>query len=348
MTPAMKRFVALLGAAVLLGAGSVLLTRAAVAPQPAARRVDVPPAERAPTSGGTGPVATGAHAALAPARAAARGDAVPRAAPEEVLPPADMPLRDAFAALDQAARRGQAEAACRLGAELSACRSARAAARYQMPAERMAAMWAQQRLDEKQVEQRLEHLLRTQDNLARRLAHCEGMQLDAVAPPAHYFMLAADAGHVPSMVQALHAEQYSPAALFRDPALIPRFRANALRYLHGALEAGDPAVVEVLRAASHMPEFSTLAPLLPEAWRSAGFATALQTRVRAARGMPRPAAPPGAWIPEATVPTAADTLEAERVFARYFENKLQPLGEVTVRPPDPASVERFRCGETAE
>jgi hypothetical protein len=351
----MKRPVFLATGGLLLAACSLLLLRPV---DDDARRDDAAPAAPARVTASAGDAAAPAAKPEAragealPVRAAARPAAVAIVA----SPGADTPVRDALPALDAAARRGDAQAACRLGAELTACRAARMNLRFRMSPERLAAALAQQKLDEKTIERRVEETLRTQERIEQRLAHCEGVDLDAVAPPARYFMLAADAGHVPSMVQALHADHYPAAVLFRDPGLITQFRANALRYLHGALDAGDPAVLDALRNASHAPEYSVLAPLLPVAWRSAGFVAALRARVDEARGLHRPAPPPGAWAPEPPVPTAVEAAEAERVFARHFAGKLAPAAPGVPgmpgapgawQPVAPTSVERFRCDETA-
>lgn len=258
-----------------------------------------------------------------------------------------MPLRDALSILETAARRGDARAACRLAAELTTCQAARLQARFRMSPEALAGMLAQQRLDPKQIDQRVDSTLQMQQHLDRLLAHCEGVEPETLTPAARYFMLAADAGHAPSMIQALQLDHYAPAVLFRDPALIPQFRANARRYLDAALETGDPAVVELLRRATQAPDASPLASMLPEAWRSPGFATALQARLRAAQGVKPPVAAPGVWRLEALQPTAAEAAEADRVFARFFEGKVQPASAPAQRPVVWPNIERFRCDENA-
>lgn len=271
---------------------------------------------------GAAPEPPASVAEAAPARpqvAASPPPAARSSAAPYVLPPAQSALKDIVDELRQEAARGNAQAACRLGAELARCGRARASSRQQLSSETMAQVLIARRMDDAQIDQHATRMLEMQRAVQAEAARCADVDLLALAPPARWLMQAGDAGHVRSMAEALSPGMYDSRTLFRDPGLIPAYRERAARYFQAALEAGEPALIGPWWAASRAAESDPLAAVLPAAWREREFVDALQALIGRAHRGARHAAP------LAAAPDDAPRAEAERVFARYFEGKLTPL-----------------------
>jgi hypothetical protein len=289
--------------------------------QGATATADAPPA--------VAPEAAVAAPSNAPAAAAPRGDATPAA---------ELPLRDEIADLDRRARSGDAAAACRLGAELLRCERARTLQPYTDNVEIQARALAQRNLREQEMDRQIDAALQRQEENAAVLTHCEGVDEARWMVPARYFHLAAQAGHRPSMRQFLNPERVRSDQLFRDPELIPLYRANAPRYFLQLMEEGDRDLLMRWSMSAALPR-DPLRELLPPPYNDPGFAAAMQRQGLAARGIAEP-------MPPAQPPTAEQLAEAERLYARYFAPRQSEQEE---RPPrfmaSPYDLESYDCDE---
>ena len=250
-------------------------------------------------------------------------------------------LRDEIADLDRRARAGDANAACRLGAELLLCERARVMQPYTDNIEGQARAIAQRGVAQQEVDRQIDAALRRQADNAAALARCEGVDESRWPVPARYFHLAAQAGHRPSMAQFLNAERFRAEQLFRDPELIPLFRANAPRYFQQLLEEGDAELLQRWSMSAAMPH-DILHEVLPPPWNDPGFAAAMQQQALMGRGIQPP--PLSLRHP----PTAEQVAEAERVYSRYFAPRRVADEELRRhQAASPYDLEAFRCDEAA-
>lgn len=279
----------------------------------------------------------------APGEAPAVGieSAAPRAAPQAQkppttsapapvalpLPPPDAPLRESIAALDQAARRGDAKAACRLAGELRRCR---VAARWEgelRTSPQTAADFGLSMNPEATAEfDRVQ--ARRRGVMEAAIEHCRGVEREHFATDAAYLSMAAAAGHRPSQIEFIAGHHLQPAAMLADPSQLQVYRANANRYFTNALEAGDLAVLRPWREATESDQ-AALRAFLPEAWLEPGFFAALFARLTPEQQI---SVQQHLRISQEIVPTAAQTRAADELFDRYFADSTPVPGHV--RPPD--------------
>lgn len=289
--------------------------------------------ERSSTDGASAPASvTASSELLSDATAASSGMTAVAVAPL---------LRDEIADLDRRARAGDANAACRLGAELLLCERARVMQPYTDNIEGQARVLAQRGVGEQDIDRQIDAALRRQADNAAALARCEGVDETHWPVPARYFHLAAQAGHRPSMAQFLNAERFRADQLFRDPELIPLFRANAPRYFQQLLEEGDADLLQRWSMSAAMPH-DILHQVLPPPWNDPGFATAMQQQALMGRGIQPP--PVSLRYP----PTQEQIAEAERVYSRYFApRRIADEQLLRHQAASPYDLEAFRCDEVA-
>lgn len=278
--------------------------------------------------------------ALPPAPSMPPAPAIPDAPPAAVAAgDAEPLLRDEIADLDRRARAGDAAAACRLGAELLRCERARVMQPYTDNIEGQARAIAQRGMGQQEVDRQIDAALQRQADNEAALAHCEGVDETRWPVPARYFHLAAQAGHRPSMAQFLNAERFRADQLFRDPELIPLFRANAPRYFRQLLEEGDADLLQRWAMSAAMPH-DILHDVLPPPWNDPGFAAAMQQQALLGRGIQPPP------VPLRDPPTAEQVAEAERVYSRYFAPRRPGDDELRRRQAaSPYDLDAFRCEE---
>ena len=166
------------------------------------------------------------------------------------------------------------------------------------------------------MDRQIDATLQDQDEDAGALVHCEGVDATRWMAPARYFHLAAQAGHRPSMLQFLRPEGWGIENVFRDPELVPLFRADAPRYFLQLLQDGDPALLRHWSATA-LTSQDILPGLLPPPYNEPGFASAMRQYLMAARGSAMPPMP----FPVPHPPTPEQLAEAERVYARYFTSR---------------------------
>ncbi len=270
------------------------------------------------------------------------------ASPASSLPPADLPLVERFEALDAAARRGNAAAACQLGAELARCGSLRLSRNMLAETEREIEGLALQD-DAALVGARVDLIAMRGKLIEDAQRTCAGAETLPAMERLRYFGIAARAGHVASMVEYLGIQHLGAATLIRDPGLAAEFRRDAPTFFQRALAAGDPRLLQAWVTASHLPEMSALHAILPPEWRSTAFTAALISQLDEAQ---RSRLVPGFSVGASLDISDDQRAEAERVFAEHFA-ELQKPGDSTSPPDelrwlrDALGTERFRCDELA-
>lgn len=262
------------------------------------------------------------------------------------LPPANMPLVDSFTVLDAEARRGNATAACRLGAELARCKRLRMFQTWAVNDEQET-RWLDPRRDEATIERRINEVAeRTEllESVARTCADVEQLPSQEVA---RYFAVAARKGHVPSMVEYLGAAHMGAGTLMRDPSFIAEYRRDASSMLPRALASGDPDLLQRIVNAVYLPDHTPLSSILPPEWLTIGFITALLQELPAEVLKTRL---PGTQIDHRIPVSDTEREAAAQVYADYFAGitALQK-SETTGRPVDwmreSLSTEQLRCDD---
>jgi hypothetical protein len=232
------------------------------------------------------------------------------------LPPPDVPLRDVFDSLDRMARRGHTLAACRVAAELMRCSRVHGATqRLRQEDARIRAM-AQRQTSERFIEREIELIAAQRVIIEDATKVCAGFDLDSVPVPARYLAVAAQGGHVPSMIEYFSGSASNTSAFLRDPGLAEAYRRHGPVFFAAALESGDPALLQQWYRATQDPLYSVLAPMLPEPWRDPGFFHALADLLPPAQ---RDAVMPGyAQRLGRIEPTPEQRARAREVFDRHF------------------------------
>lgn len=265
------------------------------------------------------------------------GESLTDPAEVDPLPPDGTPLLAMFEDLDRRARNGDAQAACRLGAELLRCQNAPAAAVNEL---RAAHYMASQALTTEQIETMADTVLKHNAQYALTKHVCNGFDVAAQLPPARYFELGARRGHIPSMTQFISTSMRLHD-VYRDPQIIVLFNQSAARYLITALEAGDFEAFELWRSAVRDSE-SPLQPLLPERMRDPWLAHGVGQRILARW--------PGSVSASALVggTTGLDseqTAEADRLF-QQFESRWDGEHPTGRWETDLRDIATFRCDAT--
>ena len=335
-----RRLIAIGASIVALGVGAWFLLRSAptipvsqtgavAEPVAATGSVDATDASVLPPP----PAATARTSTPSPSVPARNTDAP---AGNTAMPPA---LRDEIAELDRRARAGDASAACRMAAELLACERARTMQPYASNVEAQARMLAQRDSRPEEIDRQIDAALLRQAENAAALARCEGIDATQWPPSARYFGLAAQAGHRPSMVQFLVSERYRSDQLFRDPGLIPLFRANAPRYFLQLVEAGDIEMMQRWALTAGLPH-DILFDVLPPPWNDRGLAAAMMQQSLLARGIPVPD------VPRANPPTPEQQALAAQLYARHFAANAADQDVLRQRMAQSAyDLSQYRCDE---
>lgn len=305
-------------AALVLGIAG-LATFAWRTPIPAAAPSTAPGNEPRPASITT----EGAKPASKPTPPGAAPDA-PAPAPgaaSAAAAPTDATSIDAIDALDRAARAGDGRAACRMAAAISRCQQVRLLQRFQQDERSQIDALARDPSDAADVERQIDELVRRERLLDEAAAGCAGYEQGDRLTVARYHVVAANAGHVPSMLATIHPMQMSATALIRDPALIDDYRANAGARFRRILEAGDLRLLGAWLAATSFPDPSPLLDQLPPEWRDPALVAAIvaQLSEEQQRGLPGLDA-----FGRAPPITDAARTAGEALYRRYFADSPSP------------------------
>jgi hypothetical protein len=299
----------------------------AVPPPPPATsaRSDQPPAEKASS---------------APTRKQAAASALASA----LLPPENLPLRDAFAQLDAQARAGNAQAACRIASELRRCSALAGLVEEAEPLEQtIARVQATHPGTPAELQRQLDEVQRVDARLQEDTAHCE--QWSELPNLRHYLLIAARRGHAESIYRYV-GMPLNGSDILRDPQLAIDYRANAFALFRRGLEAGDTRLVGLWVRALMDPQESALSAVLPPDWRSRGMLKELFVLVRARFG--EHSMPAGFSEPDRIAASEAERAEARRLFDRYFHDA-PPPSDPSVPPAQPvgADSDLFGCKQLA-
>ena len=254
------------------------------------------------------------EAARLPAMKPPRPEVSPTVAVHSVLPPMDMPFNQSVEALEEAARKGDPVAACRITAEAWRCQGARPMMAYMSNEELQIRSMAHENHDARQLEEKIDLLLKRKQALEKILASCEGVDV-SITQLSRYDQRAAAAGDSFARIRYLRGGHLSPANVLRHPELLDHYRTHAYGYFMQALEAGDLGVLQLWQGSIQMEDASALSAVLPEAWRDKGLVAALIDQLTNSQRMPF--APHDAFTPK---PTPEQRAEAARLYKRYFAN----------------------------
>lgn len=163
------------------------------------------------------------------------------------LPPPDLPLRDSFAELKRRADGGDANAACRLAAELDRCDRLREEVRNLDTLMKVFATGAQSGgifgTRDRAVERRT--------LMVRTLAHCDGAPRLEPRQVVHYWRMAALGGHLPSLTHYATGDAFGPRPSLDLLGELQVYRSEAGKLARRAAAAGDPmALLSLARAYS--------------------------------------------------------------------------------------------------
>jgi hypothetical protein len=182
-----------------------------------------------------------------------------------------MSISELVAVLDPLARSGDAAAACRLAAEMIECRllpMLRGVVRYQTV--------PPPNLDEKQVEAWVDRQAAVHERMDRSLSRCAEADEAQLQRAPHYLVMAARAGHLPSVLNFAHMPVMFAADFIRDPSLAPIYREHAWPLLRAAIAAGDRDSGLALARSVSMPQFDALPAVLPPRYRDRAAARAFE------------------------------------------------------------------------
>lgn len=236
-----SRWAVATGAAVLLVILGVFLARPGPAtfdaPTRAAAAVDSKPdVARSPAPGDTSSSAMPAAGGTGPA---------PSTGP---LPTLDTPVREVLVALKARANAGDVRAACRVGMELSRCRTVRLFRSLQENDERRLRAAKPGSNEFMAIRDSIE--AQKKFHAAERRA-CEGVGDDVLNSAWRYLLRAAQAGHVPSISHFLVAPPL-PESAIEDLAGYEAYRDHAPSFFDRAIAAGDvPAALAAYTQWSH-------------------------------------------------------------------------------------------------
>ena len=232
-----------------------------------------------------------------------------------------------FDELDQRAKQGDAAAACRLGAELTRCRSVKAAPELGAEDQQFAEMLARENASADEVAEAADFLIGIESGMLATVRICRGVDQSQFPNPQRYFHRAAMAGHVPSMLQFLTTTGNSVYELFDDPGLIDLYNRDGYAIFQAALAAGDPAILARWSIATNNPR-DALGRVLPESLRDPRLLEALYAQIDiAAPGVHRAMG----RRPDLGQPSPKQLERAEQMYQQYFADS--PL--LGVKPADP-------------
>jgi hypothetical protein len=224
-------------------------------------------------------------------------------------------------ALDRDARAGDGRAACLMAAGISRCQQVRLLQRFQQDERSQVDALVRDDTDDNEIERRIDELVGKERLLADAAAGCAGFERAERLTVPRYHVIAANAGHVPSMLATIHPMQMSASAMIRDPGLIEDFRANAATRFRRVLEAGDLRLLMAWFAATHYPEPAPLLDYLPPEWRDPAFVAAIAEQLTPAQRQGQP----GLSAFGRTPPIDAETRAAgEALYRRHFAGSAPP------------------------
>jgi hypothetical protein len=227
-----------------------------------------------------------------------------------------VPVRDLIDRLDARARSGDVVAACRLASELRRCREIR---HWREDDVRMAIdMLAYQDLSAQQTAEASAALAAAQEYNRRVRANCAGLTKEDLRRAPRYAFMAAQAGHVPSMLAFGEALGVGGEELVADPELYALYRESAWPMFRDALEAGHPRAAIAWARVLQSRGYSFLTGVMPAEWQTPGVARALSERVmRELFGDPAGPARPG---PQPRVENVSDEdrARADALYAAHF------------------------------
>lgn len=258
------------------------------------------------------------------------------------LPSENVPLRDAFAQLDAQARAGNAQAACRVAAELRRCAIVGGLLADAEPLEETLQRMRASGGDPEKLARDIDRAQHLDARLQSVAAHCA--QWETLPNPRHYLLIAARQGHVPSIYHYL-GMALGGAEVLRDPQLAIDYRANGLPLFRRALAAGDMRMLGLWIRALEEPETNALSAVLPEEWRDGGLLKELVALVHARFGE---SATQGAFRePGRIVSSEADRAVAGRLFDQWFGDAPQPVNLLSPGVFDGIDNEYFGCRDLA-
>lgn len=166
---------------------------------------------------------------------------LPAPADSGPLPPLETPVREVLASLQSRADAGEVRAACRVGMELSRCRTVRL-------------FRSIQEFDERRLRAAKpgsNEFMAIRDSIeAQKKSHaterkaCEGVTDDVLDSAWRYLLRAAQAGHVPSISHFLVAPPL-PESAIEDLEGYKAYRDHAPAFFERAIAAGDVAAAYV-------------------------------------------------------------------------------------------------------
>lgn len=217
-----------------------------------------PPAEskgdsNKPTSDGASPIPVAVDLATANSNvkqlgpdATRRVNAVSRPRTETVfapLPPDNVPLRQLAESLHTQALAGNYRAACRLSYELNRCQ--------QLPIQRELVDSLARQLTMTTIDSKARMLLTTSQAEAKSLvekdsAICADVDERKLIRPWQYLLMAAQAGHIPSMVRFASTPPMDEQSFIKDLDGWGVYKQNALQLLQEAMDKGDTTALTQL------------------------------------------------------------------------------------------------------
>ncbi|WP_454260520.1 hypothetical protein [Pseudoxanthomonas mexicana] len=175
-------------------------------------------------------------------------------APSGPLPPLDTPLRDALPELRRRADAGEADAACRLAAEMDHCDSVRQ--RLEQTANVLtysanAAERGPAPSPEAEARRRAmrEAMVKRSEQLLQESTHCEGVPAFAAGERVRYWRSAALGGSVPAMRHYAMGSPFRREDMLSNLEALRVYRQEAETIALRAVEAGDFAVTMTLAGA---------------------------------------------------------------------------------------------------
>jgi hypothetical protein len=199
----------------------------------------------------------------------------------------DMAVLDLLELLGPRARGGDPVAACELGRALGQCRMQAMMRMSSLPPPQLD-------VDHPDLDRYVDREASRQEWAERLTQRCDGIGRDALTEAATFTAQAAINGHLPSLLDFLHAPMMSAGDFIRSPALIDAYRTQLWPLLRRAFAEGHGPIARAAMMQLALPHVaSPLSGVVPAEYQDPEAAQALLLMLSASDGRPQAMLPMG-------------------------------------------------------
>lgn len=210
----------------------------------------------------------------------------PRRVAVAALPPLDAPLADVLDEMLRRASNGDAQAACRVAAEVEHCSPYLGGQSLEAIEEGFVRGVAGQDLSGRELEAAVAQLSQMTDRIRRERERCRDVPRERISPMMPHYLRAAQLGDPVAAARYVRfMEAENPSLLIARPDLAEAYRQWAFPLFQSQLQAGNRDMAGLWRAATDPRSRFAFSGVLPPEWKDPDLAYALAGQIR---GMSKP------------------------------------------------------------